>query len=141
MQKTVHILYHLQHTTLYITMYVKHVFVIFYESSFNLNKKKIQNICFAFLNFLLVCLFVCLFPIKTSKRLNRSGPNDLWQLTWHQDRIMVNNEKFWLPQLHNFLLKIRFCKKKTMKNGTFKCNSFRLKLLIEKETQKSSNII
>ena len=36
-----------------------------------------------------VCLGVCLFVSnKSSKRLNRSGPNFLWDITWPQGRFM-----------------------------------------------------
>ena len=37
---------------------------------------------------LLFCLFVC--NHQTSKRLNRSGPNFVWNLTWPQGRFMGN---------------------------------------------------
>ena len=39
-----------------------------------------------------VWVFVCLCPIikKGQKRLNRSGPNFLWGLTWPHERFMDN---------------------------------------------------
>ena len=41
----------------------------------------------------LACLSVCLYPI-TSKRLNRSGPNFLWDITWPQGRFMNYKKNF-----------------------------------------------
>ena len=76
--------------------------------------------------FLFVCLFVCLSVRlylvcfqSTSKRLNRSGPSFVWDLTWPQEGCMdAQNptdsvKRFW------FLLNLENARKNIIKSASF----------------------
>ena len=52
-----------------------------------------------------VCLFVCIQ--WTSKRLNRSNPNFVWDLTWPQGRIMANQTYVYLKSFNFIKIKLR----------------------------------
>ena len=67
----------------------------------------VSNLYFLYLSVcLLVYLSVCIQ--KTSKRLNRSGPNCVWDLTWLQGRFMdAQNYKNYVRK---FLIFVKFWK-------------------------------
>ena len=71
----------------------------------NVEKPQFKIISFSHHIYLLclgVCLFVCIK--KTSKRLNQTGPNFLWDLTWPGRRYMNNK----ILKIRSKKFKIRF---------------------------------
>ena len=55
-----------------------------------------------------VCLFVC--TQQTSKRLNRSGTNFLWDITWPQGRFMIKISNICLHQNSIFIKFLKILK-------------------------------
>ena len=88
----------------------------------------------------LACLFVCIQLI--SKRLNRSGPNFVWDLTWPQGRFM-NDQNFKNLCLKVFIFeKFWKCAKKYYEIRKLFCFCFILykeKMFRDKATIKSWN--